>query len=84
MSIRPRKSTKVYGRRHQRQRRLVLARHPVCVICERAPATVADHIDGNPENNDMHNMQGLCVPCHGRKTAAHDGGFGNRIRRATN
>lgn len=24
----------------------------------------------------LHNLQSLCIYCHGRKTATHDGGFG--------
>jgi 5-methylcytosine-specific restriction protein A len=26
---------------------------------------------------DRANLQGLCKPCHDRKTTRHDGGFGN-------
>jgi hypothetical protein len=29
---------------------------------------------------DRHRWQAFCVSCHGRKTAAQDGGFGNRRR----
>ena len=37
-----------------------------------------DHVDNDPSNNDMANLQTLCVPCHSSKTATEDGGFGNQ------
>lgn len=37
-----------------------------------------DHVDNDPSNNDMANLQTLCVACHSSKTATEDGGFGNR------
>lgn len=40
-----------------------------------------DHVDGDPMNNELENLQTLCVGCHSRKTAAEDGGFGNTGRR---
>jgi 5-methylcytosine-specific restriction protein A len=44
-------------------------------------ATVVDHIkphQGDPELFwDSENLQALCAPCHSRKTASEDGGFGN-------
>lgn len=45
-------------------------------------ASVVDHI--KPHRGDMglfwdaENHQSLCAPCHNRKTATEDGGFGNR------
>lgn len=65
-------------------RRLVLTEQPLCVMCEQAGrvrlAIAVDHIDGNSGNNDRSNLQALCVPCHSRKTARFDGGFGNPKR----
>jgi 5-methylcytosine-specific restriction endonuclease McrA len=56
----------------RRLRTLVLARDPVCKICNRAAATVADHKrdhKGDPKLfYDMNNLQGLCAPCHDLKT----------------
>jgi len=60
-----------------------LARHPLCVACERDGVTTAaqcvDHIA--PHKGDMllfwdpANHQALCNPCHSRKTVMEDGGF---------
>jgi 5-methylcytosine-specific restriction enzyme A len=60
-----------------------LAEHPLCARCG-APATVVDHIvphRGDPAIFwDRTRWQALCASCHSRKTAAEDGGFGNRRR----
>lgn len=62
------------------------ARHPLCVECERqgrvTPAQHVDHIQAvsgpdDPMFWDESNHTGLCAPCHSRKTAKQDGGFGN-------
>ena len=37
-----------------------------------------DHIDGDTFNNEPTSLQSLCKPCHSRKTAREDGGFGNK------
>lgn len=37
-----------------------------------------DHVDGNDSNNALANLQTLCGPCHSRKTAMEQGGFGNK------
>lgn len=63
----------------------VLAREPLCRLCATKGITRAanhvDHVDGNANNNDPTNLQPLCAPCHNRKTATEDGGFGNRKKR---
>ncbi|MEC1996447.1 HNH endonuclease signature motif containing protein, partial [Bacillus subtilis] len=70
-----------------RQARLgYLSKHPFCVSCmmegRRVPATVVDHIKPHKGDKklfwDSGNWQPLCAPCHSRKTAKEDGGFGNR------
>lgn len=73
---------KWYKRAHwKRLRTIVLARDPVCKICNRNASTIADHI--KPHKGiwalfcDLMNLQGLCKECHDRKTAAEDGGGGN-------
>lgn len=55
-----------------RLREQILHRDPICVKCERAAATEVDHIDGNAHNNDLENLQGLCKPCHSKKTWRED------------
>lgn len=57
-----------------------LSAAPYCEHCG-APATQVDHITpvesgGHPFDQD--NLQSLCQSCHSAKTAAEDGGFGNR------
>lgn len=66
-----------YGTRWQKARKAYLAKHPLCVHCEKdgrtALATDLDHIV--PHRGDMklfwdfkNNVQGLCHSCHSRKT----------------
>lgn len=63
-------------------RSAVLAAEPLCRMCTARGITRAaqhvDHVDGDDGNNDATNLQPLCAPCHSRKTATEDGGFGNR------
>ena len=58
-------------------RAAILRLHPVCAACRCAPSTIADHIINHAEclrrgvNPDtIINGQGMCVPCHDRKTKA--------------
>lgn len=75
-----------YGRKWQAARLGYLQHHPLCVHClakgHVTASIVCDHIvphRGDPvlfwdfENN----IEALCKPCHDRKTAKEDGGFGN-------
>jgi 5-methylcytosine-specific restriction protein A len=63
-----------------------LMANPLCVGC-RHGATVVDHRDphrGDPAVFwDRDRWQPMCASCHGRKTAARDGGFGHRRRTDT-
>ena len=76
------------SKRWRTERAAFLHDHPLCVECERhdliRPAGVVDHIDphGGDETVfwDRSRWQALCASCHGRKTAARDGGFGNARR----
>lgn len=76
-----------YGPRHQKQRKLILARDHICRGCERAPSVADDHIvpiaAGGSATDDQ-NQQGLCTECHGYKTAVEqrDPFFGVRLRDA--
>lgn len=66
--------TSHYDRRWRKIRALYLAKHPLCVDCEKVgkliPATEVHHIvavnDGGTDNYD--NLMGLCKPCHSRIT----------------
>ncbi len=73
--------------RWKRERRAHLNKHPLCVYCDQKGITklavILDHI--TPHKGDItlfwdrKNRQGLCKQCHDRKTATHDGGFGNAL-----
>ncbi|QLI80805.1 HNH endonuclease [Chitinibacter fontanus] len=73
-------------KRWQDLRVLVLRTNPLCVECRKVDRlTAAEHVDHiKPHCGDeslffdFDNLQGLCKPCHSRKTAKEDGGFGNR------
>jgi 5-methylcytosine-specific restriction protein A len=64
-------------------RRLAFLRaHPLCRLCEEKglcePARVVDHVVPHKGDRalfeDDLNLQGLCIPCHNRKTATTDRG----------
>lgn len=72
-----------YGTQHERRFRPgVLAKHPTCVLCGRAPSTQADHyplsrrelVERGLDPNDPQNGRGLCARCHSRETARHQPG----------
>jgi 5-methylcytosine-specific restriction protein A len=76
--------SRVYGRAWQRLRVAYLAQNPLCECGCGHPATVVDHKKPHNGNHsllmDWDNLQALTKPCHDRKTAARDGGFGNPYR----
>ena len=63
-----------YGCQHQKARKRLLAREPLCRICKAngrtTVATIADHIknlaSGGSQSED--NLQPLCDACHREKT----------------
>ena len=69
-----------YSSRWQKVRKQFLAKHPLCVACQRAgkltSATVVDHVKphrGDPALFwDENNWQPLCKKCHDRKTRTMD------------
>lgn len=81
---RPSAAARGYGRDWQKARAAYLAEHPLCVDCQARglirSATVVDHVVPHKGDQaifwDVGNWQGLCTPCHDRKTATRDGGFG--------
>lgn len=93
-AIRETSTQRGYGSRWQKARMTFLARSPLCVECEAAgrvtAATVVDHITPHKGDQamfwDSGNWQSMCGPCHNRKTATEDGGFGNfhRSKNASN
>ena len=64
----------------------ILRRDPVCKAewCNKA-STEVDHIIPRRRggSDDPGNLQGLCLPCHSRKTALEDGRWSLRGRRQT-
>jgi len=81
---------KLYDKQRWRKLRAAyIARHPLCEICFKLDqikeARVVDHVEPHRGNEqlfyDNDNLMALCVPCHNRKTAAQDGGFGNPKRK---
>lgn len=64
----------LYGSRWERARKIFLASHPLCRMCERrcrvTAATVVDHRDPHRGDFDLFwnqdNWQALCQPCHDR------------------
>lgn len=68
----PRRTIPLNSATWRRLRDRVLARDPICQECYKrdyiTPATDADHINGDPSDNSMRNLQGLCHSCHSRKT----------------
>jgi 5-methylcytosine-specific restriction endonuclease McrA len=61
---------------------MILARDPVCTLCERAASTEVDHIKPRHLGGDdtEENLRGVCGECHGGKTAA-EGHAARRGRR---
>ncbi|MBE7508498.1 MAG: HNH endonuclease [Planctomycetia bacterium] len=86
---RPSASARGYGRRWQRLAKMFLANNPLCVdpfgVHGKWPV-VAMHVDhivprSTGGTDEWDNLQGLCGPCHSRKTVQCDGGFGRRRER---
>jgi len=75
-----------YGSKWQKARATYLMSHPLCRVCDGQGrvklAKVVDHIVPHKGDQklfwDSGNWQPLCASCHSTKTAAEDGGFGNR------
>jgi 5-methylcytosine-specific restriction protein A len=81
---RPSSTRRGYGANWKRLRLLVLRRHPVCQICDRAASSCVDHWQSlaSGGTNSMDNLVALCAPCHSRKTWEADGSFGRARRPA--
>ena len=73
-SARRRETTRgVYKRKKwEASRRAVLTRDPICRVCKDALSTEVDHIEPLAQGGDpyrLDGLQGICSPCHRRKTA---------------
>lgn len=72
-------------RGHQLFRLAVLDRDPICVLCDLAPSTVADHhplsrrdlVAAGLDPDDPKHGRGLCKRCHDRETARNQPGGWN-------
>lgn len=75
---RPSSHAQGYDRTWRKISKRYRQQHPTCEApdCD-APSEHVDHIDGDNTNHEPWNLQALCLPCHSRKTALHDGAFGN-------
>jgi 5-methylcytosine-specific restriction endonuclease McrA len=67
-------TTQAQDATYQRNRRLLLADAPTCVLrihCDGAPADTADHITpvAHGGSNDMSNLQAACKSCNAAKGA---------------
>lgn len=59
---------------------LVLARDPICEECGVALSTQCDHVEPGDDHR-LTNLQGLCDPCHAKKSA-REGVAARSARRA--
>ena len=84
-------ASRMYDRRWQAASKDFLRRHPLCQCPECGEgrirvtaATLVDHIRPHKGDVDLFgkesNWQAMAKPCHDRKTATEDGGFGNDHR----
>ena len=70
---------------HRRFRAAVLARDPICVLCDVRESTVADHwpisrrdlLEQGMNPNASEHGRGLCANCHNKETAVNQPGGWN-------
>lgn len=79
----PRRTLPLNGAAWQKLRAYILRESPLCEHCavlgHVVPATDVDHVDGNPGNNSMANLQSLCHACHSHKTMRERHGLEARM-----
>ena len=68
---RPPSHKRGYDEHWRKLRKMVLAREPLCRRCKEAgrtkEANLIHHIDENPLNNFIENLEPLCATCHNRE-----------------
>jgi 5-methylcytosine-specific restriction enzyme A len=69
------KAKQGYGKRWRKLRKVIIARDPICKICGVSASRDVDHIEPKRPEQDAADfredqLQGICKPCHGRKTRA--------------
>jgi 5-methylcytosine-specific restriction protein A len=75
-----------YRTRWRKLRAVVLARDPICTICQQAPSEAVDHIvpvapNENPEDVEVEDLRGLCWSCHSRRHAIERSDAHARVRK---
>ncbi|MBB5862420.1 HNH endonuclease signature motif containing protein [Xanthomonas sp. 3058] len=69
----PRRAIPLNSHAWRKFRAQIIDSEPLCRHCKRCgrvtPATVVDHISGDPADNSLSNLQALCEQCHNMKTA---------------
>jgi 5-methylcytosine-specific restriction protein A len=88
-AMRGNSSARGYNGAWRAARAAFLRAHPLCECSECAKAgrllasSVVDHVKPHKGDHglfwDRSNWQALSKPCHDRKTATHDGGFGRSV-----
>jgi len=56
----------------------ILARDPICKICDVRPSAFCDHVVAKADLNSPADLQGVCGPCHDQKSSRE----GNEAQRA--
>lgn len=72
------------SRRWIKLRAIILARNPVCQLCDRTLANTVDHVDNNRLNNSLCNLWSLCQSCHSWKTNNIDYGLPGSLKDSVN
>lgn len=53
----------------KRIRARTLERDPICVLCGTRPSTHCDHIHAKTDDHSDTGLQGVCGPCHDKKSS---------------
>jgi len=73
------------GRRWMKLRSQILARDPVCRVCNQAESLQVDHVVplARGGGDDYNNLQGICLACHKDKTAREQSSYLPRVETAS-